>query len=223
MTFSADFLTRIRRLAAKKADEVFARVQEEAEGGRDSVQEQRARAESSLIEFVKLTWPVLEPTREFVDGWAIRAVVEHLEAVARGQIRRLLINISPGSSKSLLTNVFLPAWIWGPQNRPSTRFMSASYAEKLTIRDNRRCRFVVESPIYRQFWGSRFELAGDQNAKVRFDTDKMGFKIATSVGGVATGERADMVVIDDPHSVMEAESDAVREATLQWFAEVMPT
>lgn len=183
----------------------------------------RIDAEASLLEFIKLTWSVLEPGRPFVDGWAVHAICEHLEAVTNGQIRKLLINVPPGCMKSLTTNVFWPAWEWGPKNRPSTRYVGASYSQDLTVRDNRRCRALLTSPLYRRLWGDRVNLIPEQNAKVRFDTDKTGFKIATSVGGLGTGERGDRFIIDDPHNIKETESDAKRDAALQWFTEVVPT
>ena len=124
---------------------------------------------------------------------------------------------------SLTTNVFWPAWEWGPRNLPTTRYVSSSYSEALTTRDNRRCRNLISSTRYQEAWGHRFQIAGDQNAKVRYDTDKTGFKIATSVGGLGTGERGDRFIIDDPHNIKESESDAARESALQWFTEVVPT
>lgn len=166
---------------------------------------------------------MLEPGRAFIDGWAVRAICEHLEAVSKGQIKRLLINVPPGCMKSLTASVFWPAWVWGPHGHPEHRFCCASYSEALTIRDNRRCRTLILSPQYRAFWADRFYLVDDQNAKIRFDTDKTGYKIATSVGGLGTGERADTWIIDDPHKVQEAESIAQVESTLHWFSEVLPT
>lgn len=183
----------------------------------------KADAEDSLLDFIRLMWPILEPGREFVEGWAVRAICEHLEAVTNGQIRRLLINVPPGCTKSLTTSAFFPAWEWGPRNLPATRYVCASYAQDLTVRDNRRCRALVSSPLYQSLWGDRFSLTDDQNAKVRFDTDKTGFKIATSVGGVGTGERGDRFIVDDPHNVKDAESDLKRNGALQWFSEVVPT
>lgn len=183
----------------------------------------RLDAEHSLIDFIRIFWSVLEPGRQFVDGWAVHAICEHLEAVSAGQIRRLLINVPPGCMKSLTTNVFWPAWEWGPRGTPSLRYVSASYSQDLTVRDNRRCRSLITSDLYRAFWGNRFELLDEQNAKVRFDNDKTGFKIATSVGGVATGERGDRFIIDDPHNIKESESDLKRAGALQWFTEVVPT
>lgn len=180
-------------------------------------------AQDSLINFSEVVWPIIEPGRPFVRGWAIEAICEHLEAVSRGQIRKLLINVPPGLMKSLSTNVLWPAWEWGPQNRPDLRYIGASYSQDLTIRDNRRCRQIIESGLYQSLWGDRFNLVADQNAKVRYDTDKRGFKIATSVGGLSTGERGDRFVIDDPHNVKTAESEAKLEEVAQWLTEVVPT
>ncbi len=99
--------------------------------------------EGNLIDFVKYVWPIVEPAIPFIEGWPLSAIAEHLQAVTRGEIRRLLINVPPGFSKSLLTDVFWPAWEWGPQNHPSYRYVCASYSNHLTERDNMRCRNVV--------------------------------------------------------------------------------
>lgn len=194
-----------------------------AEDGLAILGEECEAARGGLLPFIELMWDVLEPQRPFVRGWAVDAICEHLEAVHRGEIRKLLINVPPGFMKSMTTNVFFPAWEWGPRNRPDTRYIGASYSESLTIRDNRRCRQLITSPRYQALWGSRYKLMDDQNAKVRYDTDRTGFKIATSVSGLGTGERGDRFVVDDPHNVKEGESEIKREAVLQWFTEVVPT
>jgi len=183
---------------------------------------EKALAESSLIEFVRLMWAELEPKKPFVEGWAVRAIAEHLEAVSSGQILNLLVNVPPGCTKSLLTNVFWPAWEWGPRNRPDLRVLSASYIDKLAVRDNISMRRLVTSDRYRQLWGDRFELSEDQNNTKKFSNDHTGWKAATHVSG-ATGERGDRLVIDDPHNVQEAESDAKRGAARTWFTETAPT
>ena len=180
-------------------------------------------AECSLIEFIRLTWHVLEPGRTFVEGWAVEAICEHLEAVTDGKIKKLLINVPPGCMKSLTTNVFWPAWEWGPKNRPHLRYIGSSYSESLTVRDNRRTRALIRSPIYQELWGDRFQVLAEQDAKQRFDTTATGWKIATSVGGLGTGERGDRFIIDDPHNIKETESKAKRDGALQWFTEVVPT
>jgi predicted phage terminase large subunit-like protein len=184
---------------------------------------ERLDAEESLLNFIRLMWSVIEPGRQFVYGWAVEAICEHLTAVSKGQIRKLLINVPPGCMKSLTTCVFWPAWEWGPFNRPDLRYVCASYSADLTIRDNRRCRQLMQSEVYQRLWGDRFKFATDQDAKVKFENDKRGFKIATSVGGAVVGERGDRFIVDDPHNIKEAESDTVRDAALQWFTEIVPT
>ena len=72
----------------------------------------RERAARSLREFVRQAWHVVEPSTPFVPGWHIDAIFDHLEAVTRGQIRNLLINVPPRHMKSLLVSVFWPAWEW---------------------------------------------------------------------------------------------------------------
>jgi predicted phage terminase large subunit-like protein len=183
----------------------------------------KADSAASLRQFIQLSWSILEPGRDFVLGWHIDAVCEHLEAVTSGDITRLLINVPPGCMKSLSTEVFWPAWEWGPKNMPATRYVSASYSNDLTVRDNRRCRNLIRSEWYQNLWGKNFQLTGDQNAKMRFDTNYAGFKIATSVGGLGTGERGDRFIIDDPHNIKDGESDAKRLAALLWFTETVPT
>lgn len=180
-------------------------------------------AQDSLLHFIEIMWSVLEPGRPFVRGWCIEAICEHLEAVSKGHIRKLLINVPPGCMKSLTTNVFFPAWEWGPRRRPDLRYIGASYSQDLTLRDNRRCRQVISSEKYQSMWGDVFEIAGDQDAKGKFETSARGWKIATSVGGAVVGERADRFIIDDPHNIKVVESDRIRESTLQWFTEVVPT
>src|SRR2546423_11516219 len=88
-----------------------------------------ALAETSLMAFVRQAWPVLEPGREFIPGWHIDAVCEHLEAVTRGDIRNLLINVPPRHMKSLAVSVFWPAWEW--ISTPGRRWLFASYSSSL--------------------------------------------------------------------------------------------
>lgn len=181
----------------------------------------RELATRSFREFVVQAWPIIEPHTPFVPGWHIDAIIEHLEAVTRGDIRNLLINVPPRHMKSLLVSVLWPAWEW--IQHPERRWLFSSYAASLSIRDSVKCRTLIESPWYRRFWGDRFALVSDQNTKIRFDNNRTGYRIATSVGGTATGEGGDRIVCDDPHNVQEAESDAVRKSTLDWFDVVMST
>src|SRR5262249_32450832 len=174
-----------------------------------------------LHEFVRQAWHVLEPQTVFVPGFHIDAICEHLEAITRGEIRNLIINVPPRHMKSLLVSVFWPAWEW--IRKPHLRYLCSSYAQGLSVRDSLKCRRLVESPWYQARWGDRFKLTSDQNTKLRFDNDRSGYRLSTSVGGAVTGEGGDRILVDDPHNVSEAESDAVRESTTNWFDVAMST
>lgn len=176
-----------------------------------------------LLAFVRYFWPIVEPARPLIEGWPLQAICEHLEAITRGEIRRLCISVPPGFMKSLTANVFWPAFEWGPMDLPSNRFIAASYSQSLTVRDNVRFRNIIMCPEYRQMWGNRFAPSREQFNIVKVANDQTGWKLATSVGGVGTGERGDRFVVDDGNSVKEAESDVVRDSTNQWFTEVVPT
>jgi predicted phage terminase large subunit-like protein len=169
---------------------------------------------------VRYFWHVLEPETKFIDGWVVWAICEHLEAVTAGEISRLLINVPPGAGKSIFVDVFWPAWEWGPMDLSHLRYISFSYAASLTERDNGRFRDLVMSPAYQELWGDRVTVVKKGETKVSNGLKK-GWKIASSVGGVGTGERGDRVVLDDPHNVKEVESELVRSETVRWFRESM--
>ena len=175
-------------------------------------------AERSLHEFTRQMWPWVDPA-SFVDNWHVGLICERLEAVSRGEIRRLLILVPPRSSKSTLVSVMWPAWTW--VHSPETSFLSASYAYSLSVRDSLKCRRIIQSPVYQRRWGGAFRLTGDQNAKGRFENDKNGYRLATSVGGALTGEGASVIIVDDPLNVVNAGSDAIRESMLDWWDESM--
>jgi predicted phage terminase large subunit-like protein len=178
-------------------------------------------AKRSLREFIKQAWHVVEPATAYVHGWHIEAICEHLEAVSKGQIRNLLINMPPRHAKSLIVSVFWPCWEW--LHWPQRRWLFSSYAQPLSTRDSVKCRRLIQSPWYQRHYGKIYQLQPDQNQKNRFDNSALGYRIATSVGGSGTGEGGDRIVVDDPHNVSEGESDAVRTATLQWWDETMST
>ena len=175
-------------------------------------------AERYFAEFIPQIWPSIDP-HTYVHGWHIDAISEHMEAVLNGEILRLSINIPPRHMKSIGISVAFPAWAW--IKRPELQFLFSSYASTLSIRDGVKCRRVLESPLYKRWWKDRFSLTSDQNTKIRFDNDKGGYRISTSVDGMTTGEGGDIIVIDDANNVKEAESDTTRNSTNSWFDEVM--
>lgn len=186
-----------------------------------SISESPKSPQLSLKQFMLDGWHVLEPSTPFIDNWHIDAISEHLEACSRGQIRNLIINIPPRCEKSLLVSVFWCAWEW--TWAPHIRWLTSSYSASLSTRDNLKCRRLIQSPWYQREFGKAFQLTSDQNVKMRFDNDRTGYRIATSVGGIGTGEGGDRILADDPHNVQEGESEAVRESTLSWWFETMST
>lgn len=146
----------------------------------------------------------------------------HLSGVEDGDINRLLINIPPGTMKSMLVSVIWPAWLWGPRNQPHLRFLCVSHSQNLAIRDSTKMRRLIQSDWYQQRWGHRVKLTGDQNAKTKFENTAMGFREAVAAGSI-TGSRGDIVIVDDPHSVESAASEQMRATTIEWFLEALPT
>lgn len=177
----------------------------------------------SLADYGKQAWNVVEPATLFISNWHLDAISEHLQAVTDGQIKRLLINIPPRCMKSLSVAVFWPTWVWGPHGKPSCRWLFASYADVLSTRDSLKCRRIIQSEWYQKNWGDVYQLTGDQNEKKRFENNKTGYRQSTSTGGMGTGEGGDIIVIDDPHNVIDGESEAIRESTILWFKEVIPS
>lgn len=180
---------------------------------------ERELASRSLAEFVCMAWPVLE-SDDFVHGWHIDAICEHLEAITYGQINRLLINIPPGTMKSTLTSVFWPAWEWGPKGLAHHRIIGASHEEGLATRDNVKTRRLIESEWFQTRWPLGMTI--DQNQKTYFENAKNGFRQSCPVKSM-TGKRGHRVIWDDPHSVEAALSTPLRETALRVFQETLPS
>ena len=184
----------------------------------------REISKKSLRHFVQIAFAQLEPAREFISNWHIDAICEHLEAVTCGQITRLVINVPPGTMKSLLVSVLWPAWVW--THRSYTKWIYGSYALGISKRDSLRMRRLVESDWYRARWGDGFAPLDDNWGAIKFVNDQAGYRLATSVGGTATGEHADVQVVDDPIKPMDvAGTSAVTRSVLStcenWWQETM--
>lgn len=174
----------------------------------------------SLRKFIPAAWGIIEPSR-FIPNWHIDAIAEHLEAVTHGDIRDLLITMPPRHSKSLIVAVLWPVWEW--LESPSNRWIFASYAFSLSVRDSVKRRNILQSKFWADRWADRFNLIKEQNTKVRFENDSHGFMLASSVGGSNTGEGGERIIADDPHNIKKIESEDVRQDTVNWWNIVMST
>lgn len=170
----------------------------------------------SLHDFTRAGWSQLEPDRPFIDNWHIGSISEHLTACSYGQIQKLIINIPPGFMKSLLACVFWFSWTW--TFRPASRWGFSSYNEDFAQRDSIKSRMLIESEWYQQRYGSTFRLT--KTTEKLFHNNRTGFRQAFGVGG-GTGGRYDYIVTDDPHKILEAESEVERENVYQWWTETM--
>lgn len=186
----------------------------------DLVAVERELCRRSLAAFAKRAWHILEPATPLKWGWALDAICAHLEAVTDGRISRLLMNVPPGTMKSLLTAVIWPAWEWGPRGLASNRFISTAHKQDLAVRDNMKCRRLIQSQWYQDRWP--LTLTSDQNAKTKFENDKTGFREAMAFTSM-TGARGDRVILDDPLSADDANSPASLLAAELTFLEALPT
>lgn len=188
----------------------------------------RVDCEESLAFFLKKAWKYVDPA-PFIDGWVIDALCEHLEAVCDGELRRLLINIPPRCLKSTLCSVIFQPWVWAqsyisPTSGPGVSFLYASYAHALTLRDSVKRRRLIKSPWYQRLYGDRFQITPDQDMKIRFQNDKRGESLITSVDAGVTGEGGHIIVVDDPNNAREVLSDAVIQSTNEeWWDGAMST
>jgi predicted phage terminase large subunit-like protein len=154
------------------------------------------------------------PGIEYLHNWHVDIIADRLNMACRGEIPRLLINMPPRYLKSVCVNVAWPAWILG--HTPTARILSASYSQILSTKHSLDCRLILNSSWYRQLFPDT-QIAGDQNEKNKFMTTKRGFRFATSVGGTATGEGGDFLIVDDPHNPLQAASETKRMQAIEWF------
>ena len=188
---------------------------------RQLIELDRADFEDDLMMFFRAAWRNID-SAEWAEGRAVQAVAEHLEAVVDGQIKRLIINIPPRHSKSSLVSVAFPAWVWAQSTRsavsgPGVPILTASYGDRLAMRDSRKSRQLIESPWYRRHWGERYSLLIDQNTKDRFINSEGGERLVTSVGAKVTGEGGNLIIVDDPNAANEVSSETKTQEVIDWW------
>lgn len=198
---------------------------------RHAILEDKELCELSLIEFLKGAWSSLVPST-YKNSWAIDATADHLEAVASGHIRRLLINVPPRCAKTTLCSIVYPAWIWVQQNPtfltgPQVRFLCASYNHELSLLNATAMRKLTYSPWFQKRWPNHIILEGDQNSKHNFANTAGGARISTSVGGSLLGLGGDILIADDLNKTggkdEVVETDAERENVKTFWNEFSST
>lgn len=177
------------------------------------------RMTQSLHAFVEAAWPIVEPNRDFVSNWHIEEMCHVLEDMADGKITRAIINVPPGTMKTLLVSVFFPCWLWARNSK--LKILTASYSAPRAYDANIAGRKIIRSEWFQSYWPIR--LKSDQDEKGRFDSVAGGWRIATSVGGEGTGLHPNFILIDDASTATDAQSDVERKNVTTWFSGTVTT
>lgn len=164
--------------------------------------------------FTQRAFATVDPGAEYLHNWHIECISEYLTACTNRDIKRLIINIPPRSLKSISVTVAWPAWLLGLN--PSERILAASYSQVLSSKHSQDTRRVLQAPWYNDVFPD-VQLSSSENQKMRFETTASGHRIATSVGGSAIGEGGNILIVDDVHNPMQANSDVQRQTALDWF------
>ena len=160
----------------------------------ERLQEQE-KAQKDFMEFVKKVWPT------FIGGRHHIRMARAFERVAKGELKRLIINMPPRHTKSEFASYLLPAWFLG--NFPHKKVIQTSHTAELAVGFGRKVRNLVDQENYRGVFKG-VELQADSKAAGRWATNAGGDYFAIGVGGAVTGKGADLLIIDDPHSEQEA-------------------
>lgn len=181
---------------------------------------QRRAQREHMIDFFVEAFNTVDPGAVLKMNWHIEYICEYLEACWEREIRKLILNIPPRFMKSNLSTVAFPAWGLGKD--ASEKFMCASYSGKLSIKHSVDTRLIIESDWYKLLF-PKTKIAKDQNAKDKFQTTERGHRIATSVGGSATGDGGNFLIQDDPINPKMAMSEAERNTANEWIDQTWST
>jgi len=152
----------------------------------------RERAQKNFMPFVHHVYD------NFIEGRHHRIFAEKIEAVARGDLKRLIINLPPRHSKSEFASYLMPAWFIG--RNPQLKIIQATHNLELAMRFGRKTRDLVNDPRYREIFPDTM-LKEDSKAAGRWETSQGGEYFAAGVGSTVTGRGADLFIIDDPHAL----------------------
>ena len=171
---------------------------------------QRELSHDNYLNFVQEMWSA------FIHGKHHEIMAEAFEKVARGEIKRLIINMPPRHTKSEFASYLLPAWFLG--RSPNKKIIQTAHTAELAVGFGRKVRNLVNSKDYKKIFPD-ISLQADSKAAGRWNTNKGGEYFAIGVGGAVTGKGADLLIIDDPHSEQEGASGDINvfNRTYEWY------
>lgn len=177
-----------------------------------------------FAEFVRRAWAQVEPST-LRWGWHLDAIAAHLEAVQRREVHDLVINVPPGTSKTLLASVLWPVYVW--LTDPTHRFIAASFNDRVILHNARRARTLVESPWFRARWPHVALPQGPSASKAVefYQNTEGGWRYSVTVSGSVLGMHADTHVVDDPIDPQGSAmpSGAELDRVLEWHHKTMST
>ena len=199
-----DTLRHIQSLPAEEQQEILKLMKDLEES------EKRASSRVDFLDFVRYVWPA------FIEGRHHKIMAQAFERVARGELKRLIINMPPRHTKSEFASYLLPAWFLGQY--PDKKIIQTAHTAELSVGFGRKVRNIVNDEDFKKIFPD-LSLRADSKAAGRWNTSKGGEYFAIGVGGAVTGKGADLLIIDDPHSEQEGQSldPAVFDKTYDWY------
>jgi len=180
----------------------------------------------SFYNFFQYFWGAIVP-ESLVDNWHIRYLCAELQLIGEQIIRReiseydLIINIPPGTTKSTITTVMFPAWLW---LRDSTlRVISGSYSAEIAIDHAVKSRHLLKSFKFQELYGDLIAFSPDQDNKSYYQNTAGGTRSACGVGGAITGKHGHIIIIDDPINPKQSNSEAYRKTANDWMKNTLST
>jgi predicted phage terminase large subunit-like protein len=175
---------------------------------RNKLLERQDKLQNSFLGFVKEVWP------DFVQGYHHKIYAEKLDRVAKGELKRLIVNMPPRHTKSEFASHLFPAFFMG--RHPKAKLIQTTHTGELSIRFGRKTKNLLESDEYAKVFPG-VHLAADSKAAGRWESNHGGEYFAAGVGGAITGRGADLLIIDDPHSEQDALSPTVLDGHYEWY------
>ena len=180
----------------------------------------RAALRQELPCFVQKAFCTLEPGTAYQHNWHVDHLCWQLSRVARGELRRLILNVPPRSMKSITASVAFPAWVLG--HDPTKRIICVSYAEDLARKLSVDTRTLLDSPWYRELFPG-LQLASKRPRNTELITSAQGYRFAAGVGGSVLGRGADLIIVDDPIKATDALSAAERRRVAEFYDNTLYT
>ena len=173
-----------------------------------ALDEARPNITENFLSFVKYVWP------EFIEGSHHKIINKKFNDLAKGKIKRLIINMPPRHTKSEFASYLLPAWMIG--KNPKLKIIQATHTADLAIDFGRKTKNLVDQDNYKELFPTR--LQEDSQAAGKWKTEQGGEYFAAGVGGAITGRGADLLIIDDPHKEQDIRADGKAfEKAMNWY------